>query len=183
MPDLVSAIAAVVLLASGPVGGPLGGADSVAAIPVGSAAVGSIAVGSTPAPPRPVAAAAVPARHVTEHLCERFHYRPVRMLIACGDGNAQVVRLRWTEWTSAAAVGVGIWRQNDCRPDCADGKFHDYPVRLAFSRPMHAGPHRFFGRVTADFPHSAPAAPAYRSGHAVLMDAGRQHRPSSRHTR
>lgn len=135
-------------------------------------------VASVEAPPTPLPAqsstSGLTVRQVKEHLCETYHYRPVRILVACGDGNARVVHLRWSEWSEVRAVGVGTWQQNDCRPDCADGTFHDYPVRLALTEPMGAGPRRFFGDVVADFARGAPPEPAYRCGHAMLRKDGRE---------
>jgi hypothetical protein len=160
MHDLVTSLVTVVLFVAGNGGG--------------AANVAPAEAGPTPTPTRSSAAVGPAARHVTEHLCDTYDYRPGQITVACGDGNAQVVHLRWPEWTTARAVGVGTWRQNDCKPNCAAGTFHDYPVRLALTDPMHTGPRRIFGRVIANFPGKAPPVPAYRSGHAVLMDRGRQ---------
>lgn len=105
-------------------------------------------------------------------LCDAYQRRPSEVTVACGDGNVRVVRLRWSEWNAAGAVGTGTWQHNDCSPSCAAGSFHDFPVRLTLDQPMGDGPRRFFGHVVADFPAARPPYPAYRSGHAVLMTGG-----------
>ncbi|HEX3826007.1 MAG TPA: hypothetical protein VHV82_01930 [Sporichthyaceae bacterium] len=159
MHDLVASLVTAILFAAGGGGaaGPVAPAQS----------------GPTPAQAQSSTGSGPTARQVTEHLCNTYDYRPARMTVACGDGNAEVVRLHWSEWTTARAVGFGTWRQNDCEPYCAAGKFHDYPVRVALTEPMHTGPRRFFGRVIVNFPSKAPPVPAFRSGHAVLMNNGR----------
>jgi hypothetical protein len=163
MRDVVISVVTAALFASGPGGAPGG--------------VSHAEPGSTPVPAASTPSSGPMLHEVKVHLCDTYTFRPVRILVACGDGNVRMVHLRWPEWTAARALGVGTWRQNDCKPDCADGTFRDYPVRLALAEPMGTGPKRFFGRVVADFPRNAPPAPAYRSGHAVLMNNGRDAGP------
>ena len=112
------------------------------------------------------------AAPVHVHLCDRYEYRPHEITVACGDGNARVRSLRWSEWTSVRAVGLGTWQQNGCEPDCARGTFHDYPVQLTLDQPSGTGSARFFSRVVADFAGAKPPYDAYRSGHVVLMANG-----------
>jgi hypothetical protein len=131
MHHLVASLVTIMMFAAG--GG--GGAGPVA----------PAQTGPTPTQAQSSASSGPTARQVTEHLCNAYDYRPARITVACGDGNAEVVRLHWSEWTAARAVGFGTWRQNDCEPYCAAGKFHDYPVRLALTEPMHTGQRPFFG--------------------------------------
>src|SRR3954451_16876218 len=106
---------------------------------------------------------------VRAYVCETA-YRPSSMLIACGDGSARVVGLRWSSWTTTRAVGSGTWQQNDCQPDCARGRFHDFPVRLELDHPMHGQGTVIFGNATAVFPHSSP--PGAVNGREPLMRNG-----------
>lgn len=141
--------------------------------PSSSTPVQQATASSTPTPAASSPTPGPKTRLVKEHLCDSYDYRPSEIIVACGDGNARVVRLRWSQWTSARALGVGTWQQNDCKPYCAAGTFHDYPVRLALDQPIGEGATRFFGHVVADFPSARPPYPAYRSGHTVLMVDGR----------
>lgn len=109
---------------------------------------------------------------VLVQVCEAPAYRPVDLLIACADGNARVAKLRWTTWTAQRATGTGSWEENDCKPFCAEGTFHDYPVRLDLSEPMTKGRGKVFGRVVATFPRSTPTAPAFGQNPFVVMDHG-----------
>ncbi|MER6999865.1 hypothetical protein [Streptomyces sp. NPDC000410] len=61
--------------------------------------------------------------------------RPSEFLIACGDGNSGLTEVEWTHWGSKFAVGRGLNFVNDCRPYCAAGTFHSYPVNITLARP------------------------------------------------
>jgi hypothetical protein len=56
------------------------------------------------------------------------------VIIACGDGNYQLRRLRWRGWNRATAKARGYAWVNDCVPYCAAGTFHRYRVRVRASR-------------------------------------------------
>jgi hypothetical protein len=58
--------------------------------------------------------------------------RPGTFSLACGDYNDALVRVSWTSWTPRLASGYGTETLNDCVPDCADGKFRNYPVDVVF---------------------------------------------------
>ncbi len=61
--------------------------------------------------------------------------RPDDFILACGDGNNRLVELRWTKWGPTSAEARGVDLVNDCRPYCAVGKFHAYPVIVKLDRP------------------------------------------------
>ncbi|MBA4862257.1 hypothetical protein H1V43_12840 [Streptomyces sp. PSKA54] len=61
--------------------------------------------------------------------------RPDDFILACGDGNNRLVDLRWSSWGPAVAEARGVDLVNDCRPYCAVGKFHAYPVTVKLDRP------------------------------------------------
>jgi hypothetical protein len=66
-----------------------------------------------------------PAKKVFTPDCSgRPHYKPRSIIVACGDGNLQLLRLRWSHWTRTVATGVGVYHWNDCRPACYSGHFH-----------------------------------------------------------
>ena len=87
----------------------------------------------------------------------RREVRPVYILVSCGDANFYVNKLKWSRWISTAAVGTGTAHQNDCRPFCAAGHFHAYPVMIRLSRPETCGSReRLFTRFTYVFSRSTP---------------------------
>jgi hypothetical protein len=58
--------------------------------------------------------------------------RPGTFTLACADGNDALARMAWTSWTPRLASGYGTETLNDCVPNCAEGKFRDYPVDVVF---------------------------------------------------
>lgn len=60
---------------------------------------------------------------------------PAEYLLACGDGNNRLVKLRWSTWGLSTATATGIDMVNDCRPYCAAGRFRAYPVTVTLSHP------------------------------------------------
>ena len=59
--------------------------------------------------------------------------RPTEVIFACGDANFGARKLRWTGWGEAFAAAVGVAYANDCTPDCAAGKVHNYQAVLVAS--------------------------------------------------
>lgn len=72
--------------------------------------------------------------------------RPRQFGLSC-DSSEVLIRLRWTRWTVKGASGHGADSLNDCTPDCAQGKFHNYPVHVNFwglaTAKGHPGEHRY----------------------------------------
>ena len=60
--------------------------------------------------------------------------RPASIVIACADANFYVDHLHWTAWGSTSAVAKGTAHQNDCKPNCAAGHFHAFPLTVRLSR-------------------------------------------------
>ncbi len=62
--------------------------------------------------------------------------RPADFLIACGDGNSRLTSLHWQLWNPSSALASGVNVVNDCKPYCAAGKFHSYPVIVRLEQPQ-----------------------------------------------
>jgi hypothetical protein len=97
---------------------------TVTASPTATATASPNASVAKPAP-RPVLVDCAFARHV----------RPTDFILACGDGNSVLTKLNWTNWTDQTAVAEGMNAVNDCKPYCAAGTFHSYPVTVRLDRP------------------------------------------------
>lgn len=82
------------------------------------------------------AEAALPHTYVAAD-CFHSHYRPAKLLIACGDGNLYVTGIRWRYWNRVGAIGRGVGHFNDCEPYCAAGHFHTQPIALRAYRPRY----------------------------------------------
>jgi hypothetical protein len=68
--------------------------------------------------------------------------RPASITIACGDGNFYVTALHWKRWAATDAVATGTGHQNDCKPYCAAGHFHTFPLTVRLSRVVQCVPRR-----------------------------------------
>ncbi|MET7455732.1 hypothetical protein ABZT03_28345 [Streptomyces sp. NPDC005574] len=85
--------------------------------------------------------------------------RPTEFILACGDGNSRLSSLHWRRWNSERAVATGINSVNDCKPYCAAGRFHDYPVvvRLDRSQPWKKHPRLgHYTRITLVYTDTRP---------------------------
>jgi hypothetical protein len=82
--------------------------------------------------------------------------RPASVVLACADGNFSVAKLTWTGWGQAFAAGRGTGSLNDCKPNCAAGHFHRYPVILLATgrQPCHGTP--AYASITYAFITQAP---------------------------
>ncbi len=74
--------------------------------------------------------------------------RPAEYLLACGDGNNRLVGLPRDTRGQASATATGTDMVNDCRPYCAAGRFHAYPVRVTLSNPQAWPDHPDLRRFT-----------------------------------
>ncbi|MEU2221814.1 hypothetical protein [Streptomyces sp. NPDC018347] len=74
--------------------------------------------------------------------------RPDDFLLACGDGNSLLTGLRWSEWAPGGATAVGVNMVNDCKPYCAAGAFHSYPVTVRLDGPEPWKKHPYVQRYT-----------------------------------
>jgi hypothetical protein len=74
-------------------------------------------------------------RHFYLASCDDLKYRPRTVIVACGDGNFQLRRIRWRTWNRDTAKGRARAMLNDCIPYCARGRFHSYRADLMAYRP------------------------------------------------
>jgi len=85
--------------------------------------------------------------------------RPSWFILTCADAGDSLTSLHWVSWGSGAAFATGIERINDCTPDCAAGKFINYPVLVNLWRPEPLPGHPgtlYFSRVTRVYTANRP---------------------------
>lgn len=97
--------------------------------------------------------------------------RPRKILLACADGSAWYRHLRWDSWGRSTATGHGILWANDCKPYCAKGTFHSYPLRLTLGHVWRTHGHRVFHRSAYVFTASKKPGWLPRHGHLPLPTA------------
>ena len=65
--------------------------------------------------------------------CETDQYKPESITITCADGGSFVEKIQWSTWSKEGATGTGIYSENLCEPNCADGNRVTAPVNLTLS--------------------------------------------------
>ncbi len=109
----IAALAGVMLLTT------VGGASAVASQ--------STATTSAAAVTRAGSAAAAP-HYVVINCQDKAQVKPGTIYLACADNGIGLTHLHWTSWTPELATAYGTEWQNDCKPNCAEGHVHYYPV-------------------------------------------------------
>ncbi len=88
----------------------------------------------------------------------RAQVRPHQVVIACADGNFYADKLVWSSWSAKSAGATGTAHVNDCKPYCAAGHFHTYPVTIRLSHVETCGTSRqMFARIEWVFPAAKPS--------------------------
>ncbi|HKN92684.1 MAG TPA: hypothetical protein VJU60_00005, partial [Thermoleophilaceae bacterium] len=65
--------------------------------------------------------------------CIHEAVKPHQIIITCADANFVLTALKWSHWARKSAAGTGSAKINDCKPSCAEGHFHKYPVSVKLS--------------------------------------------------
>ena len=68
--------------------------------------------------------------------CEFPVQRPAEIMLTCADGGMIVTEISWQTWTKSVASGNGIYSENLCEPDCADGSRVEVPINVKLSEPF-----------------------------------------------
>ena len=65
--------------------------------------------------------------------CESAVYKPESITLTCADGGWSIQAITWTKWTEKGAEGTGTWRENLCKPNCAEGEIVEAKVQVSLS--------------------------------------------------
>ena len=89
--------------------------------------------------------------------------KPAEIVLACGDANFGIRKLRWTNWGKPTARANGTAYANDCKPYCAAGHFHTYTATVVASgrQVCHGVPS--YAEVRIAFPGKTPYPKATRA--------------------
>ncbi len=168
---------------------PAAAASAPGATPSASASRAPAAGAGTTAPPSAPAAASssasapggvtvtpipVDGPFVVWDCLSRPQVRPASYLLACADGNDELIGLHWTDWVPPGAAGTGVQSLNDCTPNCASGRFHDYPVDISLSGGYRATPSLPFAYTTITLTYTGPRPTVYvvKNGKVVATHPG-----------
>jgi hypothetical protein len=117
------------------------------------------AASTAPAASPPPHAAQRPGHPVLVDCFWHPQVRPADFILACGDGNSRLSSLHWSRWGQDAAVATGVNEVNDCKPYCAAGRFHSYPVVVLLDQPQSWKEHprlRHYTRVSLVYTDARP---------------------------
>ena len=67
--------------------------------------------------------------------CFKPKFKPINVIIACGDASLGARELTWSSWTKKCAHGTGTGQVNDCTPDCVHGTTRTAPIQLLLGKP------------------------------------------------
>jgi hypothetical protein len=65
--------------------------------------------------------------------CETTEYKPESITITCADGGIFIEEIQWATWGQDGATGLGIYSENLCEPNCAEGERVTAPVNFTLS--------------------------------------------------
>lgn len=109
------------------------------------------------------AATTTAPRYVVLNCANKAQVGPGSYVLTCADGNMGLRGLHWTSWTPRLASGYGTEYVNDCKPNCAEGHFHNYPALVVLWGSGSVAGHpaeRRYTEVTLVYPGARP--PVYQ---------------------
>ena len=65
--------------------------------------------------------------------CETTVHKPESITLTCADGGIYVEKIKWSTWSKDGATGIGIFSENLCEPNCAEGRRVNAAVNLTLS--------------------------------------------------
>ena len=134
---------------------------AVAALGLSLGLVGPAGAAPTSAAAITRAGAAAPAaQFVVLNCLGQAQVKPGTIALACADNGAGLTHLRWISWTPELASAYGTEWENDCKPSCAQGHVHNYPVvaMLWGSAAVKGHPgERRYTKVTLSYTKGRPA--------------------------
>ena len=95
---------------------------------------------------------------------------PSTYVLTCADAGIGLKGQHWTSWTSHLASGYGTLWENNCTPNCADGKIIDYPALVTLWEPAALKGHpgdRQYTELTVIFPSGRPPVYVRDNGKVV----------------
>jgi hypothetical protein len=128
---------------------------------LGLAGCAGAATTSAAAVMRAGAAAAAPQYVVLNCMdMGKAQVKPGTISLTCADNGIGLTQLHWTSWTAQLASAYGTAWENDCKPSCAEGHVHYYPVVAVLwgSATVQGHPgERRYTEATLSYPKRRPA--------------------------
>ena len=83
--------------------------------------------------------------------CELRTKRPETLTTVCADYGWAVWDIKWGKWDAFGGYGEGIYRENDCEPNCAEGKISSRPATVLLTDLTFDGRRYFFNTAKIRF--------------------------------
>lgn len=99
--------------------------------------------------------------------CGPLVAHPASLILTCADANYQLAALKWRGWGRATATATANAKANDCKPNCAAGHMHAFPVTVRATGIEACGRARIYTRLTIVYAHARPAGIAQRDVHTL----------------
>jgi hypothetical protein len=92
--------------------------------------------------------------------CKDAKYKPLTVIIACGDAGLVAKELIWSSWTHKTAHAAGTGDIKTCVPDCASGGTASGPIALTLTNPRTCSDgRRLFSKLRYRWTATPPAGP------------------------
>jgi hypothetical protein len=93
--------------------------------------------------------------------CAKAKFKPINVIIACGDASLGAKEMTWSRWTHKTALGTGTGQVNDCDPSCVQGTTKAAPMQLLLSHPRTcSNGRRLFTKLRYTWTAGAPVGPS-----------------------
>jgi hypothetical protein len=99
--------------------------------------------------------------------CGPLQAAPKSLVLTCADANYSLEKIAWKHWGAGSATGTATVRANDCKPYCAAGHFHSYPVTVTADTLTTCGLAKYYARLTLDYPGVRPAGISKKDVHTL----------------
>jgi hypothetical protein len=103
------------------------------------------------------AASTAAVSHAKLSDCGKLVERPGSLVLACADANYELSQIGWNTWAGAFARGIAEVRANNCKPNCAAGRFHSYRAQVIADKLTRCGSAKIYLRLTILFTRTRPA--------------------------
>jgi hypothetical protein len=88
--------------------------------------------------------------------CSGKSYRPVSIVLACGDGGLFATNIRYRYYGGATAQATVQLHTHNCIPDCAESQFHAFPGTITLADVVRCEGTLFYSRARYRFTDGGP---------------------------
>ena len=80
--------------------------------------------------------------------CGLVDFKPESLTVYCADAGIVITNLEWITWGSTEGTATGSYMANDCKPDCASGKWKSAKVEVRATDPEQIGAKTVLTKLT-----------------------------------